>query len=288
MAKSTSKKKSAETGTETISRNPTQLAIYLVKEYGPLVVLVLFVNVFFVQAYSVPTGSMEKTIYIGDYFFVSKLTYGPRLPFIDYRLPGLKDPKAGDIVVFVQPRTEENYIKRCVAAAGDTLEIRNRDLYLNGEIIPLPPNGQFIGELRPQGFSDEGIFPKYTSWNKDFYGPIRIPKKGDRITLTPENYSLYNWLIEYDGHTTKFNGGNILIDGQPRFEYTVEQDYYFMVGDNRDNSLDSRYWGFVPASHIAGSPLFIYWSWNPDISILTSPVEKLASVRWRRLGKFLE
>ncbi len=251
------------------------------------VVAAFLINTFLFQNYNVPTGSMERTILPGDFLVVSKLTYGPRLPIIGYRLPGFTDVKQNDIVVFIQPRTEENYVKRCVAIAGQTLEIKNRVMYVDGVESPLPEHGQFIGEPAPPNYIEPSIFPKYAPYNKDNYGPIYLPKKGDTLTLNAQNYEYYRYLLEYEGHQARLINGQVMIDGKPTSTYIVQQNYYFMIGDNRDNSLDSRFWGYVPEKNIVGSPLFIYWSWDPDLP-LYNIFGKLASVRWSRLGTIVK
>jgi len=251
------------------------------------VVAAFFINTFLFQNYNVPTGSMERTILPGDFLVVSKLTYGPRLPIIGYRLPGFTDVKQNDIVVFIQPRTEENYVKRCVAIAGQTLEIKNRVMYVDGVESPLPEQGQFIGEPAPPNYIEPSIFPKYAPYNKDNYGPIYLPKKGDTLTLNAQNYEYYRYLLEYEGHQARLINGQVMIDGKPSSTYLVQQNYYFMIGDNRDNSLDSRFWGYVPEKNIVGSPLFIYWSWDPDLP-LYNIFGKLASVRWSRIGTIVK
>jgi signal peptidase I len=251
------------------------------------VVAAFLINTFLFQNYNVPTGSMERTILPGDFLVVSKLTYGPRLPIIGYRLPGFTDVKQNDIVVFIQPRTEENYVKRCVAIAGQTLEIKNRVMYVDGVESPLPEQGQFIGEPAPPNYIEPSIFPKYAPYNKDNYGPIYLPKKGDTLMLNAQNYEYYRYLLEYEGHQARLINGQVMIDGKPSSTYLVQQNYYFMIGDNRDNSLDSRFWGYVPEKNIVGSPLFIYWSWDPDLP-LYNIFGKLASVRWSRIGTIVK
>jgi signal peptidase I len=251
------------------------------------IVAAFLINTFLFQNYNVPTGSMERTIMPGDFLVVSKLTYGPRLPIIGYRLPGFRDVEQNDIVVFIQPRTEENYVKRCVAIAGQTLEIKNRVMFIDGIESPLPKDGQFIDTLMPPNYPDPKVFPKYAPYNKDHYGPIRIPKKGDALSLNAENYEYYRYLLEYEGHQARLVNGQVMLNGQPTTTYIVKQNYYFMIGDNRDNSLDSRFWGYVPESNIVGSPLFIYWSWNPEIPLFNL-LGKFASVRWSRLGTLLK
>lgn len=251
------------------------------------IVAAFLINTFLFQNYNVPTGSMERTIMPGDFLVVSKLTYGPRLPIIGYRLPGFRDVEQNDIVVFIQPRTEENYVKRCVAIAGQTLEIKNRVMFIDGIESPLPKDGQFIDTLMPPNYPDPKVFPKYAPYNKDHYGPIRIPKKGDALSLNAENYEYYRYLLEYEGHQARLVNGQVMLNGQPTTTYIVKQNYYFMIGDNRDNSLDSRFWGYVPESNIVGSPLFIYWSWNPEIPLFNL-LGKFTSVRWSRLGTLLK
>ncbi len=251
------------------------------------VVAAFLINTFLFQNYNVPTGSMERTILPGDFLVVSKLTYGPRLPIIGYRLPGFTEVKQNDIVVFIQPRTEENYVKRCVAIAGQTLELKNRVMYVDGVESPLPEQGQFIGEPAPPNYIEPSIFPKYAPYNKDNYGPIYLPKKGDTLTLNAQNYEYYRYLLEYEGHQARLINGQVIIDGKPTSTYIVQQNYYFMIGDNRDNSLDSRFWGYVPEKNIVGSPLFIYWSWDPDLP-LYNIFGKLASVRWSRIGTIVK
>jgi signal peptidase I len=248
----------------------------------------LTINIFIFQNYNVPTGSMERTILPGDFLVVSKFIYGAKLPFVNVRLPGFRWVKPGDIVVFIQPVTDENYVKRCVAVAGQTLEVRARILYIDSVAVPLSENGQFISPMRaPKEPEENQIFPEDAAFNKDFYGPIRIPKKGDVIKISPETYHLYKALLGYEGHKIRQSVNGILIDDVLTTSYTVEQNYYFMMGDNRDNSLDSRFWGFVPETNIVGTPLFVYWSWDSSLSIFNI-FGKLASVRWSRLGSTLD
>ncbi len=243
---------------------------------------------FVIEAYRIPTGSMENTLLAGDFLLVNKFIYGAVVPFTDYRLPGFKTVEQGDIVVFKYPRDKDvNYIKRCVATAGKTIEIKDRKVFVDGVEFPLPPEAQFLSrQAIPPGQAEMNIFPLYSSFNKDNFGPLYIPKKGDKIALTAENFYTYKFLLEYEGHSTALMGRQVYVDGKPTTEYEVKQDYYFMMGDNRDNSLDSRYWGFVPHSHIVGSALIIYWSWDPDMSFFRI-FDKLASIRWSRIGRLV-
>lgn len=243
---------------------------------------------FVVQGYCVPTGSMENTVLTGDCLFASKLTYGPKIPFTDIRLPGFRSVRRGDVVVFEQPRTKENYLKRCVAEAGDKIEVREKKLFINDLETPLAPEGKFIDSrvLSKEQVDPSKIFPQNAPFNRDNYGPVVVPKKGDTIALTPETFPLYSWLLEYEGKSAKETAAGITVAGQLTSEYTVGQDYYFMMGDNRDNSLDSRYWGFVPEKNILGSAVIIYWSSDTDISVINL-IAKIASVRWSRIGTII-
>ena len=253
-----------------------------------LIIAAIFASllrVFVVESYRIPTGSMEKTLMAGDFIFVNKFIYGAKVPFTDLQLPRVEGVSRGDIFVFKYPHDRSlNYIKRCVATSGDTLEIRKRSLYVNGSEVALPPDGQFIGTEMQPGEDDSMIFPRFSGFNKDNYGPVRIPGKGDVITLNEQTLPMYAWLISDEGHTVGVHSGVVFIDGVPASSYTVGDDYYFAMGDNRDNSLDSRFWGFVPSKDILGRALLVYWSWDPDLSLLTDPVEKLTSIRWQRTG----
>ncbi|MCG8377008.1 MAG: signal peptidase I [Chlorobiales bacterium] len=255
--------------------------------FEALLIALLFatiIRIFVVESYRIPTSSMENTLLAGDFLFVNKYVYGAKVPFTDIRLPQIDSVERGDIIVFKFPKDRSlNYIKRCVALSGDTLEIKDRALFINGKPSMLPEHVQYLGDLMPPGYPDRQVFPRYSGFNKDNYGPLRVPQRGDVVTLNEENYYRYATLIQEEGHRIGVTGGTILIDGKPAETYTVEQNYYFVMGDNRDNSLDSRFWGFLPERDIIGQALMVYWSWNPNIPLL-DPVEKLGSIRWQRTG----
>jgi len=256
--------------------------------FDALVIAAIFatiLRVFIIESYRIPTGSMESTLLAGDFLFVNKYVYGPKLPFTDIRLPGVKKVDRGDIIVFKFPKDRSlNYIKRCVAISGDTLEIHAQQLSVNKKLVPLPPHAQFIGNRMAPGEGDYMIFPQFSDFNKDNYGPIRIPRKGDVVRLTPATFPLYRALIADEGHDVSLQGRTVFIDGSPVEHYTVQSNYYFAMGDNRDNSLDSRFWGFLPEKDLVGQALMVYWSWNPDLSLLTEPVSKISSIRLERTG----
>jgi signal peptidase I len=256
--------------------------------FEALVIAAIFatvLRVFVVESYRIPTGSMERTLLAGDFLFVNKYVYGPKIPFTDIRLPGVKKIERGDIIVFKFPKDRSlNYIKRCVAISGDTLEIHDQQLSINKKPVALPEHAQFIGSRMPAGEVDYSIFPQFSNFNKDNYGPIRIPRKGDVVRLSAATYPLYSSLIADEGHDVSLQGREVFVDGSPAQQYTVHENYYFAMGDNRDNSLDSRFWGFLPEKDLVGQPMIVYWSWDPDMSILTDPLGKLGSIRWERSG----
>ena len=269
------------------------------------IVATLLLRVFVVQGYSNPTGSMENTILPGETMLVNKFIYGAEsptyLPFTDikiphFRLPALRLPHRGDIVVFdwpgmrdqVRPTEQTNYLKRCVGLPGDTIRIIDRILYVNGSILPIPPKEKLeTPYILPGGYENPDIFPEGSGFNEDNYGPIVIPKQGDRIELTAQNFLKWRIFIEREGHSCRLADDRIIIDGVQSSQYVVEQNYYFMMGDNRENSLDSRFWGFVPYSSIEGQPILVYWSWDPDISY-GDIFAKIASLRWYRIGIVLK
>jgi signal peptidase I len=256
--------------------------------FEALVIAAIFatvLRVFVVESYRIPTGSMENTLLAGDFLFVNKYIYGPKIPFTEIRLPGVDKVKHGDIIVFKYPKDRSlNYIKRCVGLSGDTLEIHDQQLMINKKPVVLPEHAQFIGSRVPAGEQDYMIFPQFSNYNKDNYGPIRIPRKGDVVRLTAATFPLYSSLIADEGHEVSVQGRQVFIDGSPTQQYTVHENYYFAMGDNRDNSLDSRFWGFMPEKDLVGKALMVYWSWDPDVSLLTDPLGKLASIRWNRPG----
>ncbi|HZV12310.1 MAG TPA: signal peptidase I [Candidatus Kapabacteria bacterium] len=271
-----------------------------------ILVVVLLVKTCVAGPYRIPSGSMEKTLLVGDYLFVNQFVYGvktpPNIPLTDIRLPrvtlfpAMHDPKGGDIVVFVYPGDRDQaqademkyLVKRCVGTPGDTIVVRNKDLYVDGKVFPKPAGMQFINPSPiPKENYYPNIFPPGMRWNPDNYGPLRVPKKGDVVSLNAGNFPQWATFIEREGHTAELQGSTVMVDGKPAASYTVAHDYYFMMGDNRDNSEDSRYWGFVPDDNIVGQPMFLYWSWNQDIPI-TDIFKKLASVRWNRIGRLVE
>ena len=400
-------------------------------------VAVYFINLFLFQNYVIPSSSLEKSLLTGDYLFVSKVSYGPRIPqtpltmpltqhtlpliqaksYIEWphwdyrRMNGLGKVQLNDIVVFNYPAGDtivtepayqsfdyygmvyslgqqiyeqnfadavnpanlnrqeqydyfkmiynlgrnyiannpntygsidsrptdrrENYVKRCVGLPGQTLQIKNRIIYLNGKANKEPDNVQYTyyvklkGNLPDDFMHDLGIsmedltslnqngylpltkkaakalsarkdlvasvrlntdqyvgdlYPlnAVTGWSRDNYGPVWIPQKGKSIRLTMDNIAVYERPIRiYEGNDLDVKNGHIYINGKIANSYTFKMDYYWMMGDNRHNSADSRYWGFVPEDHIVGKPIFIWWSSDPDR-------KGFEGVRWSRLFRWVD
>ncbi len=331
------------------------------------VIAATIIRTFAIEAYTIPTPSMEKSLLVGDFLFVSKMHYGARTPmtvlsfpfahntmplfggksYLEwiklgyYRLPGFSSIKNNDVVVFNYPMEDfrpvdkrENYIKRCIAIPGDTLQVINTEVFINGKKNWKPPyrqedylvytdgsaiNEKVLNELHideggptnatgtynfhltdegvealkklpnvkkveplilQQGFNPETLFPgdpKNFAYNLDNYGPVVLPKEGVTVTLTPENIALYTRVITvYEGHKLEMRGNKFVIDGKESSTYTFAMNYYWMMGDNRHNSADSRFWGFVPEDHIVGKAWFIWMSWDKDGSFFSK-------IRWGRI-----
>ena len=393
-------------------------------------VAVYFINLFFFQNYVIPSSSLEKSLLTGDYLFVSKVSYGPRIPetpltmpltqhtlpviecksYIEWphwdyrRVKGFGKVELNDIVVFNYPSGDtlcsniayqaddfyrlcyglgyqaypnrpnpntmdaeqrlkfyqqlyqlgraqveanpqeygsimtrptdrrENYVKRCVGLPGQTLEIKNRVVYLDGKPNKEPDNVQYtywlklkqhlpeeliedlgitneeLGILNATGYmpmtkrtatelakrkdlvesleintqADEwDIYPLNGNkhWTRDNYGPVWIPNKGETLVLNLDILPIYERCIRaYEGNKLEVKNGKIYINDKQTDRYTFKMDYYWMMGDNRHNSADSRYWGFVPEDHIVGKPIFIWWSSDPDGH----------GVRWSRLFRLVD
>ncbi len=213
-----------------------------------LIVAVLMFGVirtFFVEAFKIPSGSMENTLQVGDFLLVNKLIYGAGIPFTHKRLPRLRDPKLGDVIVFEFPEDVTKYlVKRLVGVPGDTVEMRDGTLIRNGAAIP----ERYVEHTEP----DMDPAPEEFRWQRDY------------VVRTAAAASAY--------HPSRNNWGPLV----------VPKGNYFVLGDNRDNSLDSRYWGFVADSLLKGRPMVVYYSYSPDT---VGAFPWLTHIRWSRLGE---
>ena len=269
-------------------------------------VAALIIKTFLIETSRVPTGSMEKTIMVGDFLFVNKFIYGSSSPrtilFTDvklpyFQLPALREPKRGNIVVFEYPGDRDelspaiinNYVKRCIGVPGDTIEVVDKVVFVNGKEAPRAQQIQYITDYcTPKGVINSHIFPKGAHFNEDNYGPVVVPRKGEVINLTTDNIDQWLTIIdrEFGDNVVTVEGNQIMIKGKSVTSYTLKQDYFFMMGDNRDDSADSRYWGFVGRDKIIGQALMIYWSWDPSIPF-SDFFNLLGSVRIGRIAKLV-
>ncbi len=310
------------------------------------VVVMVILRTLFFDLFRIPTPSMEKSLLVGDYLFVSKVHYGTRTPmtlgipftsiylkgltFPFGRIPGFSKVKRGDAIVFNWPKDDVDvierrmhYIKRVVGLPGETVSVVNKTVIVDGEsqkmmdtmqqywlVYKTDPRVQLnrsaLEELgindviqgqdqsvvqlvaTPQAAEviatwpwvdrveaavaplnsvyDQAMYPPGRGWTPDNFGELTIPKEGVTVELTPKSWEEYFVVItRYEGHTASVAAdGGFIIDGQPATSYTFEQDYFFVMGDNRDNSEDSRFWGFVPMDHVVGKALMVYFSWDKD------------------------
>ncbi len=270
--------------------------------------VVTIVNGIAFGAFTVPTPSMENTVMAGEFLFVNKFKYGPStpqiIPFLNlplpyYKTPPIWRPVQGDIIVFVFPGNREQikpdnfeyYLKRCVAVSGDVIEIREGRVFVNNIEYPLPPTAALPGnafEVKMNLESEPGrLFPpSKVQWTHRNYGPLRVPKKGDVIQLTEENVIDWTTFIMREGKT--IDTRTLTVGGYPRGTYTVQRDYVFGMGDNRDNSADSRFWGLIPEQDVVGTPMVVYWSWQNRVNnIEQGLMYKIMHIRWDRLGTII-
>ena len=254
----------------------------------------LFLKLFVVEAYRIPSPSMEETLFAGDFLLVNKLAYGPRspryfpltmTPIPSFATSLFGSPQRGDVVVFESPVWRERepegpvmYVKRCIAVPGDTVAIENSTVIVNRHRLRLPETGKVVKLIPfPPDYVDPRIYPAGAPFNADNYGPLHVPGAGEEVRVDTSNLWVWRELIRREGHTVSTKDGEVLIDDRPAEVYRVREDYYFMMGDNRRNSLDSRFWGFVPSSLLIGKAMLVYWSWE-------EPGGGLSAIRWGRIG----
>ena len=216
----------------------------------------IFLRTFIIEAYRIPSGSMVPTLLVGDWLFVNKLVYGPHIPFTNSNLPGYKDPQRGDVVVFKSPTQIDQpwdpnptLVKRLVGQPGDTLYMREGVLYLNGAVSKLN-------------------FP---------------PSSEDQVFDTED--SLFEWQKRVQLASSRFGGGPAKPSHNNRGPLVIPPMHYFMMGDSRYNSKDSRYWGLVPRENVRGQPMFVYYAYNADDS--DKPLPFITDIRWSRIGHII-
>ena len=250
-------------------------------------------RLFFISTFRITTNSMESSLEAGDFIVVNKFLF-PRqaplmIPFSDVGIPftewkGSAKPVRNSVIVFKFPEGRKNdpanpaYVKRLVGLPGDTVLIKAGVVYVNGTKLP-QPYGLKKGKTKPKDDNNSQLFPGYEDWNEDWYGPLYVPKKGDIIPLNISSFTQWEDVIRGEQGDTSFivNGHKFLLNGKEITSYTVQKDYFFVMGDNRDNSLDSRYWGYVPYDYLIGEVSFIYWSVDPFADGLAS---------WLRFSRF--
>lgn len=267
-------------------------------------IIALIIKAFAIDAFQIPSTSMENTLQPGDFIFANKFAYEiatPReIPIANLHIPQYKlfevgKPEINDIVIFEFPQGFENdpirggskYVKRLIAGPHDTLRITNGEIFVNGRAIKLPstyknPNYADDKEV----MKDEAIYPPEAKWNRDSYGPIIIPAKGDTIMIAPENFDRWQSVIVMDhGERSLLSEGTIVtLDGRAIFEYVLKQDHYFVIGDNFEESMDSRHFGFITDNMIVGKALFIYWSYDSE-KVAPGPLGFLSAIRADRIFK---
>ncbi len=292
---------------ETKPQTPKEKAKEFFEQLLFAAIAALLIISFVVQNTRIPTGSMENTILVGDFVLVNKFIYGsssPKyIPFTEIRLPyfrfpAFRDPKPKDIVVFEWPGDRDllepveanvNYVKRCIGTPGDTIQVIDKVVFVNHKQFWIPTHILYNTDPpNPKGLTDPRIFPKGMPWNEDNWGPFIVPREGDKIHLNLSNVEQWRTIIdrEYEKRVVGISGNLITIEGVPVKEYTFKKDYYFMMGDNRNDSYDSRFWGIVPRDRVVGEAFITLFSWDRDIPF-TDLFRLIGSVRLDRVLKLL-
>jgi signal peptidase I len=270
------------------------------------IIAAVLIKAFMIDAYKIPTGSMENTLLVGDFIIVNKLAYSvttPRsIPLTDVnlnpsRLVNISKPDIGDVIVFefpgnrheFAPPEKVNYIKRVSGLPGDSIQIKNKGVYVNGRLLNEPFALKYYDNMKQNGQKEPGIFHASEPWNQDNYGPILVPKKGSVIQLDLKNIETWGMIInrEFGRRVVSVEGTVITINGVPVKDYKFTKNYYFVLGDNRDDSMDSRYWGFVPEDYIIGKAFLIYWSWYSASQNLDF-VNLFTAIRLERIFTIIE
>ena len=264
-----------------------------------LIILAIVLRAFILDAFRIPTSSMADTLYPGDFIIVNLAAYKlntPReIPILGLSIPSINifdtgKPDINDLIVFKFPVINSddavyyniNLIKRIVALPGDTLQIINKKIFINRKEINLPETARHGFEnIKPKGKEDEGIFYSGTGWNSDNYGPVRVPAMEDTIKFNTDIIEIWKRLIvyEYEKKVVRKEGSVITINDKPVRNYVIKKNHYFVIGDNFNNSRDSRYFGFVNEDMILGKAMFIYLSIDPA----KSGSDFISKIRWKRI-----
>ncbi len=283
------KLKSKPAGSQKAPQEEPSKFLHEVRSLGLIILVALALRASVVEAYIVPTGSMERTILVGDFLIGNKFIYGMRTPDrlgIPYttlgfdipwiRLPAFRHPRSGDVVIFKYPHDPlDKYVKRLIAGPGQTISIHEREIVVDSISAMHPQHFQFLDHTpQPEDWNDPNIFPRGNG-NKDNYGLLRVPAEGDTLWAQQDRGILW-YVAIMDGHDVRLEGDQLIVNNVPIAYYLVQQDYYFMMGDNRDQSFDSRFWGFVPQKYILGEALFVYFSLN---------LKKFPFLTWDRLRR---
>lgn len=277
----------------------------LIKILVLVLILALVLKIFVLDAFKIPTASMKDTLLEGDFLLVNKTAYSIstpyQIPFVGKRLSKTEiistgKPEFNDVVAFeipanmYDPNSEEYavLIKRIIGLPGDTVEIKDQILYINNKIYRTPSFIKLNLEEVPIENINKDLFPYNNKWSLENYGPIVVPKKRMAVELDPKNILLWQNAIntDYGNKVVSVEGTVVNINNQPIREYVFAKDYYFVLGDNRKNSIDSRYFGYIPEEWIIGKAFMIYWSQMPIQSSGIS--DYFSSIRFSRLMQSIE
>lgn len=262
--------------------------------------LAVLVKVFAVEAFTIPTTSMEHTLLAGDFIIVNKLFYGAStgtaLPVIGLEIPTVRFPallnfQRGDVAVFKSPGGKNelssseriNYVKRIIGLPGDTIQFVNNELFVNGKLLREP----YLSNKEEKNKSSEkfhDLFPGNKNWNEENFGPVVVPKKGMRVEINHNNIDDWKLTIERElgYHGVLISKKEIKIDGLPAYSHTFKNDHFFVLGDNRGDSMDSRFWGFVPEPNMIGKAVLVYYSIKDESSTY------LSAIRFDRIFKVIK
>ncbi|MEK6651180.1 MAG: signal peptidase I [Bacteroidota bacterium] len=266
---------------------------------GVTLLCALVLKIFVVEAFRIPSSSMENTLQVGDLVLVNKLAYGIRTPgavpftagrLTPHSLVEYTSVERGDVIVFEFtlrgpdgiPADLLYYVKRCVGLPGDTVELRQGRLFINGRELLPPATGTMPGFQNAA--RREALYPHGAGFTDVDYGPLRVPRAGDTLVLDPASAPFWFPILQRDGHMAEIRpNGSVLVDGTACSYIILDCNHYFVLGDHRDNSADSRMWGFVRHDEIIGEGLLVYWSTRePD-----DRGSGWGTVRWDRIGTLI-